>query len=119
MTTAWDLASTLAAGTPSVVVRGEALEQGFFEHGEPTLRQLVHVGSVVDAEHLLDAPALGHEDVRIGQEPAPDDLLADEPEFSHGEDVRADVREIRVRMDDGGRRHAGYSKGARVASAGP
>ena len=30
-TTAWDVAATLAAGTPSVVVRAEALEHGFFE----------------------------------------------------------------------------------------
>ena len=30
-TTAWDLAATLAAGNPTVVVRAEALEHGFFE----------------------------------------------------------------------------------------
>src|SRR5439155_18435731 len=107
-----DAAPRAQEGGLDELLRVGKLQDRLLEHGEPPLDELVHVGAIVHAKHLLEARASRLEDLGVGEKPSPHDFLANEAEFPGREDVPADVREITVGMDDRRRGHGTLFEGS-------
>src|SRR5439155_23800945 len=78
------------------------LQHHLLEHREVPGNHLVDIGTVVHAEHLVHAGPLWHDDLLVAQKAPPHDLFPGQLELPHRKDMKADLGEVRVRVDDAG-----------------